>query len=119
MKTNVLILAASVCFTTTAIQAQSNGCAALPDQQRLKAALIAARAAESSGLNANVSPRCTRYRYGKGGGVKDFDWTHDSSQSSRFGEMKTASIPDFSRICRMMVRRIASVSAIRGAGCAP
>ena len=53
MKTNVLILAASVCFTTTAIQAQSNGCAALPDQQRLKAALIAARAAESSGLNAN------------------------------------------------------------------
>jgi hypothetical protein len=52
MKTSVWMFAGATFLAGTALQAQSNGCASLPDVTQLKQAVIAARAAESSGLNA-------------------------------------------------------------------
>src|SRR5271155_5744246 len=52
MKTSVLIYAGTAFLAGTALRAQSNGCAGLPDVTQLKQAAIAARAAEKSGLNA-------------------------------------------------------------------
>jgi hypothetical protein len=52
MTTRVLILGAAAVLTAAAASADPNGCAALPDYTQLKKALIAARAAEPSGQNA-------------------------------------------------------------------
>jgi hypothetical protein len=53
MKTKTLMFATGILVTATIAQAQTSGCAILPHYQQLKDALTAARAAESSGLNAN------------------------------------------------------------------
>jgi Haem-degrading len=52
MKTSALMYAGTVFLAGTALRAQSNGCAGLPDINQLKQAAMAARAAENSGLNA-------------------------------------------------------------------
>ena len=53
MKTRTLsIVAAATFLSATGASAQSDGCANLPDQAQLRKALIAARTAENSGLNA-------------------------------------------------------------------
>jgi hypothetical protein len=46
------MMAGTALAAATAASAQTNGCAALPDNLQLKKALISARAAENSGLNA-------------------------------------------------------------------
>src|SRR5947207_2290708 len=51
MKKTLLMIAGATCLTHAAF-AQSNSCANFPDYFQLKRALIAARAAENSGLNA-------------------------------------------------------------------
>lgn len=52
MRTSVWMLAGTAFLAVTAAQAETNGCAGLPDSTQLKKALIAAKAAENSGLNA-------------------------------------------------------------------
>jgi hypothetical protein len=52
MKKTLLMFAGAAVLTHAAFAQQSNGCASLPDYFQLKKALIAARAAENSGLNA-------------------------------------------------------------------
>jgi hypothetical protein len=52
MRTRLGILAGMAILAAATANAQGNGCAGLPDSTQLKKALIAARAAESSGLNA-------------------------------------------------------------------
>src|SRR4051794_38175215 len=47
-----MIMAAAAFLTAGVASAQSDGCANLPDQAQLRRALIAARTAENSGLNA-------------------------------------------------------------------
>src|SRR5690349_1801576 len=52
MTKNSWILAGAVILSATAASAQVDGCAGLPDYSQLKRALVAARVAEDSGLNA-------------------------------------------------------------------
>jgi hypothetical protein len=52
MRTRLWLLAGTAIVAATAANGQTNGCSALPSGTQLKKALIAARAAENSGLNA-------------------------------------------------------------------
>ncbi len=52
MRTSVWMYAGTAFLAAAAAHAQSNGCGNLPDSAQLKQALTTARAAESSGLNA-------------------------------------------------------------------
>jgi len=52
MRGRVWILAGTAILAVTGASAQTNGCAALPNNVQLKKALMAARQAERSGLNA-------------------------------------------------------------------
>jgi hypothetical protein len=52
MRKRVWMAAGAALLAATVANAETNGCAALPDSTQLKKALIAARGAENSGLNA-------------------------------------------------------------------